>query len=34
MLSRFYAISGLNDEGVPADVWRQELETVRGAPTA
>ena len=32
MLSRFYAISGLSDEGVPADAWRQELETVLGAP--
>jgi aldehyde:ferredoxin oxidoreductase len=28
MLSRFYEISGLNDEGVPAAAWRRELESV------
>jgi aldehyde:ferredoxin oxidoreductase len=26
MLSRFYAISNLTDEGVPIDAWRRELE--------
>ena len=26
MLSRFYAISNLTDEGVPIDTWRRELE--------
>jgi aldehyde:ferredoxin oxidoreductase len=26
MLSRFYAISNLNEEGVPVDAWRRELE--------
>jgi aldehyde:ferredoxin oxidoreductase len=26
MLSRFYAISSLTDEGVPIDTWRRELE--------
>jgi len=33
MLSRFYAISNLTDEGVPIDAWRRELETTL-APTA
>ncbi|MDP6609113.1 MAG: aldehyde ferredoxin oxidoreductase C-terminal domain-containing protein, partial [Vicinamibacterales bacterium] len=28
MLSRFYEISGLTDEGVPAAAWRRELESV------
>jgi len=28
MLSRFYAISNLTDEGVPRPEWRRELETV------
>jgi aldehyde:ferredoxin oxidoreductase len=32
MLSRFYAISGLSDEGVPAKAWRQELESVLSDP--
>jgi len=32
MLSRFYAISGLSDEGVPAEAWRQELELVLSGP--
>jgi aldehyde:ferredoxin oxidoreductase len=32
MLSRFYAISGLSDEGVPAEAWRQELESVLSGP--
>lgn len=26
MLSCFYAISNLTDEGVPVDAWRRELE--------
>ena len=28
MLSRFYAISNLTDEGVPQPEWRRELESV------
>ena len=28
MLSRFYAISNLTEEGVPQPEWREELETV------
>ena len=28
MLSRFYAISNLTEEGVPTPEWREELETV------
>jgi aldehyde:ferredoxin oxidoreductase len=31
MLSRFYAISDLNEEGVPIDSWRAELEHVLNA---
>ncbi len=31
MLSRFYALSGLTDEGVPADAWRRELHALLGA---
>jgi aldehyde:ferredoxin oxidoreductase len=27
MLSRFYEISNLTDEGIPVDVWRRELES-------
>jgi aldehyde:ferredoxin oxidoreductase len=27
MLSRFYAISNLTDEGIPAETWRRELES-------
>ena len=30
MLSRFYAISNLTEEGVPQDAWRQELLEVLG----
>ena len=30
MLSRFYRISNLTDEGVPVETWRRELETVIG----
>jgi aldehyde:ferredoxin oxidoreductase len=33
MLSRFYEISNLTDEGVPIDTWRRELESTL-APTA
>ena len=32
MLSRFYAISRLSDEGVPIDTWRQKLEAVLAGP--
>ncbi len=32
MLSRFYAVSNLTDEGIPIDTWRQELEAVVGTP--
>jgi aldehyde:ferredoxin oxidoreductase len=28
MLTRFYAISNLDDEGMPQPAWRQELETM------
>ena len=28
MLSRFYAISNLTDEGLPVAAWRAELEAV------
>lgn len=31
MLSRFYAVSQLTDDGVPQDAWRQELLTTMGA---
>ncbi len=31
MLSRFYAISGLDEDGVPAGSWRAELEALIGA---
>jgi aldehyde:ferredoxin oxidoreductase len=31
MLSRFYAISNLTEEGIPVDVWRQELQATLGA---
>ncbi len=31
MLSRFYAVSNLTDQGVPQDAWRRELESVVGA---
>jgi aldehyde:ferredoxin oxidoreductase len=31
MLSRFYAISELTEEGVPKPEWRAELESVLGA---
>ena len=31
MLSRFYAISNLDDQGVPVKAWREELETTLGA---
>jgi aldehyde:ferredoxin oxidoreductase len=30
MLSRFYAISNLDDEGVPVKAWREELEATLG----
>jgi aldehyde:ferredoxin oxidoreductase len=30
MLSRFYAVSALNEEGIPIDTWRQELEQTLG----
>ena len=30
MLSRFYAISSLDEEGVPIDTWRRELEATLG----
>jgi aldehyde:ferredoxin oxidoreductase len=30
MLSRFYEISNLTPEGVPADAWRQALQQVLG----
>jgi aldehyde:ferredoxin oxidoreductase len=30
MLSRFYAISNLDDQGVPVQAWRQELEATLG----
>ena len=33
LLSRFYAISNLDEEGVPVDAWRRELEAAL-APTA
>jgi hypothetical protein len=26
MLSRFYQISNLTEEGIPVDTWRRELE--------
>jgi len=32
MLSRFYAISNLTEEGVPQDAWRRELEALLGDP--
>ena len=28
MLSRFYAISNLTEEGIPEPAWRRELEAV------
>jgi aldehyde:ferredoxin oxidoreductase len=31
MISRFYAISNLDDEGVPVKAWREELEATLGA---
>ena len=31
MLSRFYAISNLNEDGVPIDSWRRELEATLNA---
>ena len=31
MLSRFYTISNLNEEGVPRDEWRRELEETLGS---
>jgi aldehyde:ferredoxin oxidoreductase len=34
MLSRFYAISKLTDEGVPEPEWREQLERVLGAATS
>ena len=30
MLSRFYAISALDESGVPKAAWREELERVLG----
>ena len=30
LLSRFYALSGLTEDGVPQDAWRRELEAVLG----
>ena len=30
MLSRFYAISNLDDQGVPVKAWREELEATLG----
>ena len=30
MLSRFYALSGLTEEGIPQDEWRRELEALLG----
>lgn len=30
LLSRFYALSGLTEDGVPQDEWRRELEAVLG----
>ena len=30
MLTRFYAVSNLTQEGVPNDAWRQELTQVLG----
>jgi aldehyde:ferredoxin oxidoreductase len=32
MISRFYAISNLDENGVPVAVWRSELESALGAP--
>lgn len=31
MVSRYYRLSDLNEEGVPVETWRRELETVLGA---
>lgn len=31
MVSRFYRVSDLDEEGVPIDTWRKELETMLGA---
>jgi aldehyde:ferredoxin oxidoreductase len=30
LLSRFYRISNLTDEGIPIDSWRRELEATMG----
>jgi aldehyde:ferredoxin oxidoreductase len=30
LLSRFYAVSGLTDDGLPNDTWRGELGTMLG----
>lgn len=32
MLSRFYAISELTEEGLPREAWRRELEAILGGP--
>jgi hypothetical protein len=30
MLSRFYALSNLDEQGVPVEAWRAELEATMG----
>jgi hypothetical protein len=32
MLSRFYAISNLTEEGVPVESWRNELHSLLAGP--